>query len=162
MNNDKVIARISKENIPGKKIEGEVIRILKHANSRVVGVFERSDNFGFVIPDDKRIYQDIFIAKGNMNGAKHGNKVVAEITKWPEKRRNPEGNVIEILGNADTPGVDILSIIRKYNLPEEFPEEVEAYAQNISEEIPRRIKSQERLKESKNCNNRWRGCKGLR
>lgn len=135
MNNDKVIARITKENIPGKKIEGEIIRILKHANIRVVGVFEKSDNFGFVVPDDKRIYQDIFIAKGNINGTKHGDKVVAEITKWPEKRRNPEGNVVEILGNSDTPGVDILSIIRKYNLPEEFPEEVEAYAENISEEI---------------------------
>lgn len=135
MNNDKVIARITKENIPGKKIEGEIIRILKHANTRIVGTFEKSDNFGFVVPDDKRIYQDIFIAKGNVTGAKHGQKVVVEINKWPEKRRNPEGVVIEILGNADNPGVDILSIIRKYNLPEEFPEEVEEYAKNIPEEI---------------------------
>lgn len=136
MNNDKVIARINKENIPGKKIEGEIIRILKRANTRVVGTFEKSDNFGFVVPDDKRIYQDIFIAKGNINGAKHGQKVVVEINKWPEKRRNPEGSVVEILGNAEEPGVDILSIIRKYNLPEEFPNEVEEYADNISEEIP--------------------------
>lgn len=136
MNNDKVIARISKENIPGKKLEGEIIRIIKRANSRVVGTFEKSDNFGFVVPDDKRIYQDIFIAKGNSNRAKHGQKVVVEINKWPEKRRNPEGVVIEILGSAEEPGIDILSIIRKYNLPEEFPHEVEEYAENISEEIP--------------------------
>lgn len=135
MNNDKVIVKITKENVPGKKIEGEIIRILKHANIRIVGTFEKSDNFGFVVPDDKRIYQDIFITKGNTNGANHGHKVVVEITKWPEKRRNPEGNVIEILGNADAPGVDILSIIRKYDLPEAFPDEVEAYAANISEEI---------------------------
>jgi ribonuclease R len=136
MNNDRVIVRIAKEGIPGKRTEGEVIRILKRANTRIVGTFEKSENFGFVVPDDKRIYQDIFIAKVNMNGAKHGHKVVAEITKWPEKRRNPEGQVIEILGAAGNPGVDILSIIRKYDLPEEFPEEVNAYAEAIPEEIP--------------------------
>lgn len=136
MNNDKVIARITKENIPGKKIEGEIIRILKRANTTIVGTFEKGEGFGFVVPDDKRIYQDIFISKGDMGGAKHGQKVVVEINKWPEKRRNPEGTVIEVLGNAENPGVDILSIIRKYNLPEEFPDEVEEYANRIPEEIP--------------------------
>lgn len=136
MNDDKVIARITKENIPGKKIEGEIIRIIKRANTRIVGKFEESENFGFVVPDDKKIYQDIFVAKGNINGAKHGQKVVVEINKWPEKRRNPEGVIVEVLGNAEQPGVDILSIIRKYNLPEEFPKEVESYAEKIPEEIP--------------------------
>ncbi|QCX34663.1 ribonuclease R [Caloramator sp. E03] len=136
MNNDRVIARIIKENIPNKRVEGEIIRILKRANTQIVGTFEKSQNFGFVVPDDKRIYQDIFIPKADINGAKTGHKVVVEVTKWPEKRRNPEGKIIEILGSKDKPGVDILSIIKKYGLPENFPEEVEEYAKAIDEEIP--------------------------
>jgi ribonuclease R len=136
MNNDRVIARIVKEGIAGKRTEGEIIRILKRANTMVVGTFEKSENFGFVVPDDKRIYQDIFIAKGDMNGAKTGEKVVVEVTKWPEKRRSPEGKVTEVLGDKGEPGVDILSIIKKYNLPEEFPDEVEAFAEAIPEVIP--------------------------
>jgi ribonuclease R len=136
MNNDRVIARITKLGVPGKRTEGEIIRILKRANTRVVGTFEKSDNFGFVVPDDKRIYQDIFIPKADINGAKTGHKVVVEVVKWPEKRRSPEGRIVEILGHKDKVGVDILSIIKKYNLPEEFPPEVEAYAEAIPEEIP--------------------------
>lgn len=136
MNNDTVIVRISPNQIPGKRIEGEIIRITNRANKEIVGTFEKSSNFGFVIPDDKRIYQDIFIPRESINGAEHGFKVVAEIERWPDQRRNPEGKIIEILGSKGTPGVDILSVIRKYNLPEEFPEEVESYANSISEEIP--------------------------
>lgn len=136
MHNDKVIARIIKKGIPGKRIEGEVIRIISRANTTIVGTFEKNEYFGFVVPDDKRIYQDIFIAKADLNGAEDGHKVVVEVTKWPEKRRNPEGRVIEILGAKGKPGVDILSIIKKYNLPEEFPPEVEAYTEKIPYEIP--------------------------
>lgn len=135
MNNDRVIARITKEALEGKRVEGEIIRILKRANTKIVGTLEKSENFGFVVPDDQRIYQDIFIAKGDLNEAKNGHKVVVEITKWPESRRNPEGRIVEILGSSDTPGVDILSIIKKYNLPEEFTMDVEEYAKNISTEI---------------------------
>lgn len=136
MNNDRVIAKIVREGVAGKRTEGEIIRILKRANSKIVGTFEKSEHFGFVVPDDRRIYQDIFIAKQDINGAKTGHKVVVEVTKWPEKRRSPEGKIIEVLGDKDKPGVDILSIIRKYNLPEEFPQEVEAFAEAIPEEIP--------------------------
>lgn len=135
MNNDRVIARITKEALEGKRVEGEIIRILKRANTKIVGTLEKSENFGFVVPDDQRIYQDIFIAKGDLNEAKNGHKVVVEIIKWPESRRNPEGRIVEILGSSDTPGVDILSIIKKYNLPEEFTMDVEEYAKNISTEI---------------------------
>jgi len=136
MNNDRVIARITKEAAGGKRVEGEIIRILKRANTRVVGTFEKSESFGFVVPDDVRIYQDIFIPKTDINGAKNGHKVVVEIIKWPETRRNPEGRIVEIIGSPDKPGVDILSIIKKYNLPEEFPMDVEEYTEDISEEIP--------------------------
>jgi ribonuclease R len=113
MNNDRVIAKITKEAADGKRVEGEIIRILKRANTKIVGTFEKSESFGFVVPDDVRIYQDIFIPKAEINGAKNGHKVVVEIIKWPEKRRNPEGRIVEVIGSPSKPGVDILSIIKK-------------------------------------------------
>ncbi|KMT20797.1 ribonuclease R [Clostridium cylindrosporum] len=137
MNGDEVIAKVVRDaSETGKRTEGEIVRIVKRANTKVVGTFEKSGYFGFVVPDDKRIYQDIFISKNNIQGAKTGEKVVAEITVWPENRRNPEGKVVEILGHKDDLGVDIISIIKKYNLPEEFPKKVEEYAENIPEQIP--------------------------
>lgn len=135
MNNDRVIVRLTSGELNTKKSEGEVIRILERANKRVVGLFESSANFGFVIPDDPRIYQDIFVPKAEFNSAKNGHKVVVEITVWPETKRNPEGRVIEILGHKDEAGTDILSIIRSHNLPEEFPEDVEFQANIISEKV---------------------------
>jgi len=135
MNNDRVIVRLTSGELNTKKSEGEVIRILERANKRVVGLFESSANFGFVIPDDPRIYQDIFVPKTEFNSAKNGHKVVVEITVWPETKRNPEGRVIEILGHKDEAGTDILSIIRSHNLPEEFPDDVEVQANKISEKV---------------------------
>jgi len=150
MHNDRVVARIVKAATPTKTAEGEIIKIIKRANTRVVGTFEKNSYFGFVIPDDKRIYQDIFISKSNFNGAKDGDKVIVEVTKWPEKRRNPEGRIIEVLGNKNKPGIDILSIIKKYNLPEEFPKEVEEYANAIPDEIPEKeIKRRRDLRDLK-------------
>jgi ribonuclease R len=136
MNNDRVIARLTAGELGAKKSEGEVIKVLKRANEKVVGAFENGKGFGFVVPDDQRIYQDIFISKSDFNGAKDGHKVVVEITKWPEARRNPEGVVVEILGHKDDVGTDIISIIRGHNLPEEFPAEVEAQAEKIQEKVP--------------------------
>ncbi len=136
MNNDRVAARIKKGGSKDRKVEGEIIKILERANTQVVGTFEKSRNFGFVVPDDKRIYQDIFISKESALGAKDGYKVVVQVTKWPDKRRNPEGKIIEVLGQKDEPGVDILSIIRKYGLPEQFPPQVENFADELSEDIP--------------------------
>lgn len=136
MNNDRVIARLTTGEIGTRKSEGEVIKILKRSNERVVGTFENGKGFGFVVPDDPRIYQDIFISKSDFNGAKDGHKVVVEITKWPEARRNPEGVVVEILGHKDDVGTDIISIIRGHNLPEEFPAEVEGQAEKIPEKVP--------------------------
>jgi ribonuclease R len=85
--------------------------------SKVVGTYESSRYFGFVVPDDKRIPGDIFIPKDEVNGAKPGFKVVAEITKWPESRRNAEGRITEIIGDSKDTGVDILSIMKTYGLP---------------------------------------------
>lgn len=136
MHNDRVIGKILREENNGKKCEGEIIRIIERGNKTVIGVFENSKNFGFVVPDEKRIYQDVFIPKGETKGAKTGEIVIAEITKWPDTRRNPEGKVVEILGKKGDKGIDILTIIKKYRLPEEFPTKVENYANNIPEEIP--------------------------
>lgn len=136
MNGDRVVAKILKIKEGERSAEGQVIKILERKNENIIGTFENSTHFGFVVPDDKRIAQDIFIPKAEINGARHGQKVVAAITKWPQPRRNPEGKIIEILGNKGEPGIDILSIIRKYNLPEEFPTEVEEAANAIPDEIP--------------------------
>ena len=136
MNGDKVIAKITKEKVEDKKCEGEIIRIIERANKTVIGIFEDSRNFGFVVPEDKRIYQDIFIPKSLKNGARGGQIVVAEITVWPDGRRNPEGRVIEIIGDKGDPGIEILTIMRKYHLPEEFPEEVLDFAEEVPETIP--------------------------
>ncbi|MEW9094366.1 MAG: ribonuclease R [Clostridiaceae bacterium] len=135
MHGDRVVVKILREENEGKKCEGEVIRILDRSNKTVIGIFEDSKNFGFVIPEEKRIYQDVFISKGDTKGAKSGQIVIAEIVKWPDGRRNPEGKVIEILGNKGDKGLDILTIMKKYKLPEEFPTKVESYADKIPEEI---------------------------
>lgn len=136
MNGDKVLAKILKEQNKGKKCEGEIARIIERSNNTIVGTYEDSKNFGFVVADDKRIAQDIFIPKAERNGAQTGQIVIVEITQWPDQRRNPEGRVVEVLGNKGDLGIDILTIIKKHNLPEEFPIKVEAYADNIVEEIP--------------------------
>lgn len=136
MNGDRVMVKITKEKAENKKCEGEIIRILERTNSTIIGTYEDSRNFGFVIPHDKRIIQDVFIPKGEKNGAKSGDIVIIEITQWPEPRRNPEGRVVEILGKKGEKGIDILSIIKKYKLPEDFPPKVLKYTDNIEMEIP--------------------------
>ncbi|MFZ5987701.1 MAG: ribonuclease R [Bacillota bacterium] len=135
MHHDRVIARVNKKVIGDKRSEGEIIRIIKRANETVVGTFESSKYFGFVVPDDRRISGDIFIPKDELNGAKSGQKVVAQILVWPEKRRNAEGRIVEIIGDKNEPGADILSIIKSYNLKEDFPEEVIKQAESISQTV---------------------------
>lgn len=136
MHNDRVIARINHTNNQTKKSEGEIIRILHRANKEVVGTYEDSRNFGFVIPDDKRISVDIYIPKNEGKKLKDGYKVVCEITRWPEARRNPEGTIIEVLGHKDDNATNIAAIMRKFKLEAEFPHEVEAEVKSIPEEVP--------------------------
>ncbi|MCB2287831.1 ribonuclease R [Clostridium algidicarnis] len=137
MNGDKVVAKVTKEDFNGKKREGEIIRITERTNTTIIGVYESSSNFGFVIPEDKRIQNDIFIPKNQKNGADDNDVVIVEITEWPGKRRNPEGKVLEILGKKGDRGLDILTIIKKHSLPEEFPEKVLKFAENIEDHIPK-------------------------
>lgn len=136
MNGDKVLVQVTREDINGKKREGEVTEVLERSNKKVIGVYEDSRNFGFVVPEDSRLNQDIFISKKDRNGASEGDLVICEIVKWADKRRSPEGIIKEVLGKKGDKGLDILTIIKKYGLPEEFPEKVLNYAENIEEEIP--------------------------
>jgi len=132
MHNDRIMVRAMKHQAMGARQEGEIIRILERANQRVVGTFEDAKRYGFVLPDEKRLTQDIFVPKDAFNGAGDGDKVIVEITKWPESRRNPEGKVVEVFGRAGAPGIDVLSIIKKFRLPEEFPEKVLKHAEQVA------------------------------
>lgn len=135
LHGDKVIVRITKKSNNDRRDEGEVLRILDRANKHIVGTFENNKSFGFVLPDDSRISMDIFVPKSDINGAKTNQKVVVEITKWPDKRRNPEGKIVEILGYIDEKGTDILSVIKQYQLPLEFPNKVLDQAERIEEVV---------------------------
>ncbi|MFA1819151.1 ribonuclease R [Virgibacillus oceani] len=124
MNNDKVMVRPESNEQDGARAEGKVIRILERATTDIVGTFEDNRSFGFVIADDKRIPNDIFIPKGNTNGAVNGHKVITRITKYPEGRKSAEGEIIQILGHKNDPGIDIISIIHKHGITVDFPDEV--------------------------------------
>ena len=134
MHGDTVLARVSSES-SGQRKEGTVIRILERGITKIVGTYTESKNFGFVIPDEKKFAGDIFIPKAASNGAVEGHKVVVELTTYPEGRMSAEGEVIEILGHKNDPGVDILSVIHKHGLPQEFPGEVLQQANEAPESI---------------------------
>lgn len=136
MQKDRVLYKVLHKAEKGKKADGVIVRILERGQQRVVGTFEAgSKGYGFVVADDKKIAKDIFISRENTKGAVTGHKVVVEITDYGEDRRNPEGKVIEILGHINDPGVDILSVIRRYELAVEFPEEVYAEIEHLGIEV---------------------------
>jgi len=145
MHGDLVLVRVTSRGEDGQRMEGEIVRIVKRAVTEVVGLFEDHGSFGFVVPDDKRINKDIFIRQENFKGAVTGQKVVARIIQYPEGRSAAEGEITEILGHKDDPGVDILSIIRKHGLPEAFPDEVMAEA----EAVPDKISEEEIVKQGR-------------
>lgn len=135
MNGDTVLVRIASRRSSNARMEGEVVRVVKRAITQIVGTYQDEESFGFVLPDDKRITRDVFIPAGRAGGALNGQKVVVEIISYPEGRSAAQGQVIEVLGYNSDPGVDILSIIRKHQLPESFPEEVLAEAEAAPETI---------------------------
>lgn len=136
MQKDRVLYKMLHKAEKGKKADGVIVRILERGQQRIVGTFEAgSKGYGFVVADDKKIEKDIFISRENTKGAVTGHKVVVEITDYGEDRRNPEGKVIEILGHINDPGVDILSVIRRYELAVEFPEEVYAEIEHLGTEV---------------------------
>ena len=116
--------KANQEKSEDQKIEGKIIKIIRHEKNTVVGTFQKNRNFGFVVPDDKNFGTDIFISKSHWGKARNNHKVLVKITKYPEKGKNAEGEIIEVLGGINEAGVDMLSLIKQYELPYKFPEEV--------------------------------------
>lgn len=144
LHNDRVMAEVVTPATDDRRAEGKVIKIIKREVTRVVGLFQENKSFGFVVPDDKKFNQDIFIPKRVFSGAKNDDKVVCEITVWPQENRKPEGKIIEVLGQKGERGVEIDSIIRAHGLPEEFPKKVIEEAnyvadQDLGDEMGRRV-----------------------
>lgn len=119
----------------GKRQEGVILQVLSHGVTEVVGTFEKSKSFGFVVPDNQRITRDIFIPLEHTRGAVSGHKVVVELTDYGAGRKSPEGRIIEILGHSNDPGTDILSIVRAYQIPMEFSEKVLNQAERIAKPV---------------------------
>lgn len=119
----------------GRRQEARVLRILARGTARVVGTYQRSKSYGFVVPDNSRMPQDIFVPQERSKGAVTGHKVVVEITDYGNGERSPEGKIVEILGHVNDPGVDILSIVRGYELPEGFGEKVLNQAGRVAGEV---------------------------
>lgn len=132
---DKVQIVLKKGEKPGKRKEGRVVKILERGTREIVGTFQESAGFGFVVPDDQRFLRDIFIQKENFLGAKDQDKVVAEIKDYGSKKRSPEGKIIEVLGNLGEKGIDVLSVAKSCGLPMEFPEKVLNQADRIRESL---------------------------
>lgn len=133
-NNDEVNIYIYPKR-KGKKLEGEVINVVKRAKTTFVGVLELQEKFAFVKPSDSKIYKDFFIPLKEVNGAKNGEKVVVEFTEWSEKTDSPSAKVIEILGFPGLHNTEIHSILANYGLPYEFPKEVSEFANRIDTSI---------------------------
>src|SRR5881392_1937354 len=145
MHGDRVVVRISRDapygRIKGRR-EGRVIRILERAHDTIVGTLQRSRNFYYVVPDDPRFVHDIYVSPDRDErvgtSASVGDKVVVRLDAWESRHVNPEGEIVEVLGPASAPGIDMLSIIRKYHLRAEFPKDVLDQAERISERIDAR------------------------
>ncbi len=141
---DKVQVKCSTAAKNGKRREGTILKVIEHGITDVVGTFDAGKNYGFVIPDNGKIAEDIFIPKEKCKGAMAGHKVVVHINKYPSKGKNPEGEITEIIGHINDPGTDILSVVKSYDIPMEFPPEVMSSLDKIPEEV-----------EEKDKNGRW-------
>ena len=135
LNGDTVAIKIISEKEADKKAEGKIVKIVRHEKDTVVGTFQKNRNFGFVVPDDKNFGTDIFISKSHWGKARNNHKVLVKIIKYPEKGKNAEGEIIEVLGGVNEAGVDMLSLIRQYELPYKFPEEVVSEAKAFRNKI---------------------------
>ncbi|EGQ1613090.1 ribonuclease R [Staphylococcus pseudintermedius] len=150
MDGDVVLVEVKKSrgDFRKGKFEGEVKAIESHSIKQVVGTFSEARHFGFVVPDDKRIMQDIFVPKGQELGAVEGHKVLVQITQYSDGTNSPEGQISAILGHKNDPGVDILSIIYQHGIEIEFPDDVLKEAENVPETIqPDELKGRRDLRD---------------
>jgi len=145
MNGDRVVVRVNRD-VPKRRAkdryrqEGRVIRILERARETIVGTLQHSKNFYYVVPDDPRIVHNVYVQLPKDRKAAVGDKVVVRLEDWQSRHVNPEGQIVEVLGRADAPGVDMLSIIRKYGLPMDFPKAVLEEANGIPQTVEQRMK----------------------
>lgn len=134
MHGDKVLVEVWPAR-GGKRPEGTVIKVLERANETLVGYYQKNKSFGFVIPDNQKLTEDVFIPEGKDMGAVTGHKVVVRLADYGGGRRKPEGVVTEIIGHVNDPGTDILSIVKAYGIPEEYPSEVMEQVSRIPDEV---------------------------
>lgn len=135
LHGDTVQIVVKKDGKDGKRCEGEVVKVLERGTKEVVGTYQQCDGFGFVVTDNQRFLKDVFIPAGKSLEAEDGDKVLAEIKDHGNKRRSPEGKIIEILGKPGECGVDVLCVAKSYELPMEFPEKVVKQAERIKETL---------------------------
>ena len=138
---DKVKIVITLPKKGDKRAEGKVIDIVDHEIKTLVGTYQRNKNFGFVVPDNQKIACDIFVSKEHEQGAVTGSKVIVKITDYGKGGRNPEGRITEVIGHIDDPGTDIMSIVKAYDLPEEFPDSVKKQLKSIPDEVDEKDKA---------------------
>ena len=135
LDGDTVLIYVQEERVPGKRCEAKVLEITVRGTTQIVGTYQRGKSFGFVIPDNQKFAYDVFIPKEKTAGAVNGHKVLVNITNYGDERKNPEGEVIKVLGHINDPGVDVLSVVYGYGIPLDFPEEVYLQAGRIPEEV---------------------------
>ncbi|MBR3600387.1 MAG: ribonuclease R [Lachnospiraceae bacterium] len=132
---DKVLIKPLKDATSSRRSEAQIVKVLERGMTKIVGTFERQDHFGFVVPDNQKVSDDIFVSKSESMGAMTGHKVVCEIINYGQDRKSPEGKIVEILGHVNDPSTDILSVVRAYDIPMEYPEKVMEYLKDIPDEI---------------------------
>lgn len=128
----------------GRKAEGEIVEVVQRKRTQFVGVLEKAGKFGFLIPDNKKMLVDLYIPEDKMNGARHGQKCIAQLTDWPKRASSPFGEITEVLGDPRNHEVEIHSILAEFDLPYAFPEEVEREAQRIPKDITKEDVAQRR------------------
>ena len=131
---DRVLVKLKKKS-NGARQEGIILKVIEHKKDTLVGTFQKNKNFGFVIPDDKKLCRDIFISKKNFGKARNNHKVLVQITKYPQKGKKAEGKILEVIGNVNEAGIDMLSLIKDYDLPYKFPKDVVKEAQKFGDKI---------------------------
>lgn len=135
LHGDTVSIRIIRKASGTKRSEGQVVRIISRANDTVIGTYDKNKKFGFVIPDNSKIAKDIFVRNENSMNAVTGHKVVVKIENYGTDNKNPEGRIVEILGHIDDPKTDVLTVLKAYNIPVEFPEEVSKQLAGVPESV---------------------------
>lgn len=135
LHQDKVQVLLKKDQKPGKRREGAVLKILERSTSEVVGTFQREGDYGFVVCDNQKLSRDVYISAKNSHGVRDGEKVVAQIIDYGTERRKPEGKITEVLGSIHAPGTDILAIVKSFNIPSEFPVRVMNQAMRVPDHV---------------------------